>query len=132
MSRFPLIALACCALAWGDTYPRQQGIDVQHYVFGITVTDDNDELAGETTVVVRFVKDGVTEIALDLASVADGKGMTVAGVTSSGAAAPFVHQSGRLILKLPSAPPAGGLRRYAITYRGVPSDGLKALRNKYG
>ncbi len=79
MSRFPLIGLALCALAWGDTYPRQPGIDVQHYVFGITVNDDNDEIAGETTVVVRFVKDGVTEVALDLASAADGKGMTVAG-----------------------------------------------------
>ena len=74
MSRFPLIGLALCALAWGDTYPRQPGIDIQHYVFGITVNDENDEIAGETTVAVRFVKDGVTQIALDLASAADGKG----------------------------------------------------------
>lgn len=132
MSRFPLIGLALCALAWGDTYPRQPGIDVQHYIFGITVNDENDEIAGETTVVVRFVKDGVTQVALDLASAADGKGMTVAKVTSGDAAVRFLHQSDRLVLTLPSAPATGDLRRFTVKYRGVPASGLKALKNKYG
>ena len=57
-----LLALGICAALHADTYPRQPGIDVQHYVFRITLSDDTDEIAGETTVTVRFVKDGVTRV----------------------------------------------------------------------
>ena len=43
-----LLTLGICAALHADTYPRQPGIDVQHYVFRITLTDDTDEIAGET------------------------------------------------------------------------------------
>ena len=53
------MALALLApLALADSYPRQPGIDVQHYVFRVSLSDDRDDISGETTVVVRFVKDG--------------------------------------------------------------------------
>ena len=63
-------ALAVLALTPGaiaDSYPRQNGIDVQHYVLRVALSDDNDAIVGEATVVIRFVKDGVREIWLDLA-----------------------------------------------------------------
>jgi aminopeptidase N len=132
MSRFPLIGLALCAVAWGDTYPRQPGIDVQHYIFGITVNDETDEIAGETTIAVRFVKDGVTHVALDLASAANGKGMSVSEVSFGGAAVSFVHESDRLVLALPSVPAAGSVRSFTVKYRGTPASGLKAGKNRYG
>src|SRR5271157_1060937 len=115
-----------------DNYPRQPEIDVQHYAFRVALNDANDEIAGETTAIIRFVKDGVARITLDLASPANGKGMTVTEVTVDGAAAEFAHQANRLAIELPSAPEAGALRRITVTYHGIPADGLKIGKNKYG
>jgi aminopeptidase N len=121
MRSLPLLAfLACAALA--DTYPRQPGIDVQHYIFRVTLSDDMDEIAGETTVTVRFVTEGVTHVALDL-----GAAMTVSAVD-----APFRRDGDRLDITLPSAPAIGELRRFTVKYRGTPAAGLKILKNKYG
>jgi aminopeptidase N len=127
-------ALAVCvaSLALADTYPRQPGIDAQHYVIRVTLTDDNDSISGETTVTFRFVKDSVREFALDLTSAKDGKGMTVDGVTENSAALAFVHRDNRLTVTLPSPPPSGELRSYTVKYHGVPADGLRPVKNKYG
>src|SRR5208283_4960316 len=86
----------CVCLAFADTYERQPGVDVQHYVFRVNLSDESDEIAGETTVTVRFLKDGLTQFWLDLASAASGKGMTVAEVTSAGGPVPHTHLSDRL------------------------------------
>src|SRR5580704_17677193 len=125
-------ALFCVAPAVADNYPRQPAIDILHYIFRVTLSDQNDEIAGETTVSVRFVKDGVASFRLDLASAANGKGMTVSEVTSAGAAAQFTHQNGRLTIALAAAPKAGELREYTVKYRGIPADGLKFPKNKFG
>jgi len=45
---------------------------------------------------LRFVQDGLTGFALDLASPANGKGMIVSQVTSGGAAVEYVHRADRL------------------------------------
>src|SRR5947207_4396289 len=83
--------------AAADTYPRQPGVDALHYAFRVTLRDDSNEIAGEATADIRFVKDGVTEFALDLTSAAaGGKGMTVSAVTSGGAPVRFVHEQDRL------------------------------------
>jgi len=140
-----LALLFCAPLAVADNYPRQPAIDIQHYIFRVTLSDESDEIAGETTVSVRFVKDGVASFWLDLASAANGKGMTVSEVTSAGAAAQFTHQNGRLSILLGAAPKAPGpakapvaaprageLREFTVKYRGIPADGLKFPKNKFG
>jgi aminopeptidase N len=128
-----LHAILLCALQLAaDTYPRQPGIDARHYIFKLTLSDDTDEIVGESTVEFRFVQDGVTEVALDLASAAGGKGMTVTEVSSAGAPVEFTHQSDRLIVKLASPPHAGNLRQFTIRYHGVPANGLRIGTNKYG
>jgi hypothetical protein len=68
---------------------------VQHYLFRITLRDDSDAIAGDATVTVRFLQDGLQEWALDLATPAKGKGMTVESVVSGGTAVPFTHHSDR-------------------------------------
>jgi aminopeptidase N len=120
MRAFLLVGI--CAALWADTYPRQPGIDVQHYVFRVTLSDDSDEIAGETTVTVRFVKDGVTQVALDL-----GSAMTVSQVGSNR----FRHDGDRLLIDVDSAPKTGEMRQFSVKYRGKPSFGLKILRNRY-
>src|SRR5580700_12215519 len=102
------------SLAFADTYPRQPGIDVQHYVFRVTLSDDNDAITGETTVTVRFGKDGLTSFWLDLASAADGKGMTVSAVASGAAPVKYTHAADRLTLSLDPPSKAGELRSYTV------------------
>src|SRR5215470_8071852 len=135
MRRFiPLLVLLsiCASLSSADTYPRQPGVDALHYIFRLTLSDESDELVGETTVDLRFIRDGLTEVALDLASAANGKGMTVAEVTSGGAPARYTHQADRLRLTLTTASKAGERRQFIVRYRGVPANGLRMLKNKYG
>ncbi len=123
MKTLLLLGLGASAALWADTYPRQPGIDVEHYVFRVTLSDDTDEIAGETTVTIRFVKDGVTRVALDL-----GPAMAVSEVAGN----PFRRESDRLWIDLPAAPAAGELRRFTVKYAGKPDQGLKILKNKYG
>src|SRR5689334_14950483 len=104
-----LLLLGFCAALWADTYPRQPGIDVQHYIFLIALSDDTDEIAGETTVTIRFVKDGVTQVALDL-----GAAMTVSEVSPNS----FRRESDRVVFDLKTAPKAGELRQFSIKYHG--------------
>ncbi|MCK4773439.1 MAG: hypothetical protein KAT30_01595, partial [Candidatus Krumholzibacteria bacterium] len=118
-----------------DAYPRQPGIDAIHYVFRVTLRDDTDRIAAEAEVSIRFRYEGVTELALDLASVSrvsGGKGMTVSEVTSEGGPVPWVHEADRLRITLAEAPAQGELRRFTVHYGGTPAAGLKIGPNRYG
>jgi len=115
-----------------DNYPRQPGVDVQAYVFRVTLSDDTDAIVGETTVNIRFVQDGLESFALDFASPAGGKGMTVSSVTSGGAAMQFTHRGDRLVIRLPAPAKAGERAAFTIRYRGVPAGGLNIGKNRYG
>ena len=53
VARIALALLLCVSTAHGlaaDTYPRQPGVDALHYVFRLTISDLNNEIAGESTV----------------------------------------------------------------------------------
>ena len=115
-----------------DTYPRQPGIDAEHYVFRIGIDDTKPDITGEATVRFRFTAAGVTTVALDLASPANEKGMTVSSVTTGSAAVQFTHRANRLTITLPAAPVIGDRRQFTIRYAGVPANGLRLLKNKYG
>lgn len=124
------------AVASADTYPRQSGIDALHYVFRVVITDDSNEIAGETTVTLKAVADGVRNIELDLTSTASGKGMTVSGVTQhtagSSSALGFTHRADRLRVSLPAPVNTGADVSFTVTYTGVPADGLRLIDNIHG
>lgn len=131
--RFSTLLILAAAAAGADTYQRQPGVDVQHYTFRISLSDESDEISGSAIVDLRFVSDGVESVALDLASVAtDGKGMTVTGVTSSGGVLSYKHENDRLVISLPSSPRAGERRQFTVDYHGVPAGGLNIGKNKFG
>ena len=127
-----LAAVLLIAPAAADTYPRQMGVDALHYVFHITLSDETDEIEGESTVDVRVLQDGLKEFALDLASASGGKGMTVSAVTSAGAPVPYTHAADRLVLTLSPSAKSGERRQFTIRYRGIPASGLYISKNKYG
>jgi aminopeptidase N len=119
-------------------------VDVVHYVFRLTIGDETDEIAGEATARFRFLEGGVTEVFLDLASAAGGKGMKVTAVTgrsgpsaagasaSDGRPVPFAHRSNRLRLSLSAPPRAGEEASFTVQYHGVPADGLRLIPNLHG
>ncbi len=128
-----LAALSVSAsIAAADTYPRQRKVDAQHYSFRLTLNDESDEILGEATITLLLTDAGVTEVSFDLASATSGKGMTVTAVTSAGAPVAFKHEADRLTLSLPTPPNAGERRQFTVSYRGVPANGLRMLRNKFG
>jgi aminopeptidase N len=120
------------SLAFADNYPRQPGIDAQHYIFRVTLSDDSDEISGAATIDLKFVQDGIAEAVLDLTSVNAGRGMTVVGVSSGGTSVPYTHAANRLTLRLSPVPKSGDWRRFDVNYHGVAGNGLHIARNKYG
>ena len=129
---FCLFACLFTKKTLADTYPRQSGIDALNYVFRLTLTDDTDEILGDATVDLRFLKDNLADFTLDLASVNDGKGMRVSEVQSQGAALRFTHKADLLRVTLDSPSKAGERRQFIVRYRGVPARGLRILKNKFG
>jgi len=117
-----LLLLLAAFTLHADTYPRQPGIDVQHYTFRLTLTDETDDISGETTADVRFVRDGVTELTLDLAST-----MHVTFVSSQ-----YTHAADRLAIIVDPPSHAGERRQFTIAYHGIPTAGLRIGANKYG
>jgi aminopeptidase N len=130
----PLVMAATAPAPPRDTYPRQPGIDAEHYVFRIGLRDDTDRITGEAEIYFRFRQEGVTEVALDLASASpdgQGVGMTVSGVTSQGEPVRWVHESDRLRITLDEAPDVGELIRFTVNYGGIPAGGLNIGLNRY-
>jgi aminopeptidase N len=121
------LALFAPLLLFADDYPRQPGIDVQHYVFRVTLGDESNEIRAQSTAVIRFVQDGVAQVTLDLAAP-----MKVSEVTSAGAVARYTHADDRLTIALPAPSKSGDVREITVTYRGVPATGLHVVNNKFG
>ena len=118
--------------AFADTYPRQPGVDAWHYIFRLELKENAAEISGDATVDLRFTKDGIDKIALDLASAVVGTGMTVTSVTSGGQKVAFTHARNVLTMPLPARSTAGAHTVFTIAYHGTPAGGLRLLANKFG
>ena len=131
---FVMLMLVASGRAAADTYPRQPGVDARHYVFRLSLlTSEANDIEGEAAVTLRVLTAGLREVALDLATPrADGKGMTVATVTSAAGPVAFTHRENRLRLTLPPGLAAGQDVTVTITYRGIPADGLRLITNIHG
>jgi aminopeptidase N len=144
-----VLATAPPARVAADTYPRQPGVDAEHYVFRLTLSDSSPEIVGDASIVVRLTSDTVREVVLDLTSAHDGRAMTVTAATRDGAPVTFTHADNRLTLPLAS-PSRGQLVTFRVQYHGIPAEparpagapppapnarenpGLRIMANKYG
>lgn len=120
------LLLLFTSASFADTYPRQP-IDVIHYKFALTLSDATDEIGGEATVDVRFLVAGTTSFMLDLAS----PSMAVNGVSTNDESHIYTHTGNRLTITLGNPPVMGERRQFRIVYRGVPTGGLRIIKNKY-
>jgi aminopeptidase N len=151
LSTMMLIAAAPARLP-RDRYPRNPGIDIEHYAFTITLSDTTDVIRGVATVRARYLIAGQRQLRLDLVGVADsldGAGMTVDGVrTSAGPGsragpsagvrpegAPNLtwrHEHDQLYIDLGREIAKDEPIEVEIAYHGRPASGLKIGPNKHG
>lgn len=120
--------------AAADTYPKNAGIDVEHYTFTLELQDATDRIAGSAAIDVRFTRDGETALRFDLVGTvgASGKGMTVERVSASGARLVHSHRDNVLTITLPRPSTRGQRLRVEVVYAGEPASGLKIANNKHG
>lgn len=115
---------------------RQSQINVLAYQFEITVAEDTDEIQGTAMVEVEFLKPTMG-LVLDLVKAADGKGMKVEAVDEvTDADKPlelrFQHVGEQLRIQLRSPVKAQTTKKFAISYHGIPADGLIISKNRHG
>jgi aminopeptidase N len=116
-----------------DVYPKNVHIDIQHYQFKLWLSDKNDSIRAEATVVLNFRKAGIQQVRLDLTNVSSelrGKGMTVASIMSNGKILSFSHRSDELLIVVPASS-VGQQISIVIKYRGIPDAGLAIKQNRY-
>jgi len=105
-------------------------IDVQHYNFALQLSDADNNIKGQATVDLKFLKNTST-FNLDLVKKnAEGKGMQVLSVTEKGKKLKFVQDSAAV--KIYANAKTGSLHSYKISYAGVPADGLIISTNNFG
>jgi aminopeptidase N len=126
------LCLAAAAALRADTYLRQPDIDAIHYAFTLELTDTSPDITGSAAVELRFMKAGVTTFELDLTSPANGKGMTVTGVTATGTAVTFSHSANRLRIVMATPAVMQEHRTFVIAYHGAPANGLRLITNQHG
>ena len=115
-----------------DPYPRNEAIDVQHYVFNLKLNDSTNQIYGKASITILFKKP-VDSFELDLVEKgARGFGMEVAYVMTSNRILKFTHQNGRLKIQIDTPPKSGESRTYDISYVGIPAEGLVIGKNKFG
>src|SRR5215469_12252894 len=119
MLRLLVLLIMAAVAASADTYPRQPNVDAEHYVFQITIGDDTDEIFGEALAAIRFLKDGIGEFSLDLAST-----MNVSEVKSGEKPAQYWRRDDRLTISLVPPSRVGERRQFSVRYRGKPAKGL--------
>jgi len=128
------LALVCQPALAADDYPRDWDLDVLHYRFELTLSDDSNMIRGRATLTVQLLRDGMSEMALDLIGHDGGgnTGMEVVAVTRDGQPVSFTHADNRLLVSFSTASTAGERRSFVIAYRGVPADGLIIDANMFG
>lgn len=132
----PLLALLVTpSIAFADPYPVDPRIDIEHYRFDITLSDDTDVIDVHANIDLRLLDTAVHELTLDLiqrSSMRGDRGMRVSAVTSGGLPLRHTHRDDRLVIEVPPAAAAEGRMSVTLLYAGTPETGLVIGANKHG
>jgi aminopeptidase N len=112
----------------------QSKIDVLHYRFEISLSDNSDTIKGKAAIIVKFLEE-TDQLSFDLITVTDGKGMTVISVMENPDDNKMFlssHINNKVIISLPQKKKIGETTTFFIRYKGIPADGLIIDKNKYG
>lgn len=133
MQNLKQILLAANLFLWpiivmADDYPINKNIDIKHYKFEISLSDNSDEILGSATITVLFKNSGTQSIRLDLINktiTRQEKGMQIDAITIGNINIDFIHQNDEIIINLPNPSVANSEIIFRIKYHGIPLDGLK-------
>lgn len=131
MSRllFILFITFITAPSFAQHYRLAKGQDVLSYEFAISIENASKAITGRA--VIKIAVDKRKSVLLDLASVdSDSSGMVVQAVSINGKATGFTHQDDKLSIDLPEL--ISDTITIAISYQGVPKDGLIISESKFG
>ena len=120
---------------FGDSYPVDKFIDIEHYRFMLELSDKTDEISGTATVQAKLLKQGIRKIRLDLINRTEqsgGYGMVVHSVVQNGDALSFEHVGNSVLIELASPSVADDVVTIDIEYSGIPETGLLIKDNKHG
>ncbi len=121
--------------AVADPYPVNPGIDIIHYRFDLDLSDTSGRLVANTDVVVKFLRDDVRKLRLDLinqTAASDRHGMSVSAVSHHDEPLNFRHENDVLWIDLPGPSAANEALEFSIEYAGIPFTGLLIKANKHG
>ncbi|MEJ0104028.1 MAG: M1 family aminopeptidase [Bacteroidota bacterium] len=128
--KIPALLLFAISVTVAANCQPGNGIDVLHYSFQINLSDSSDLIAGKAGIQVSFTK-ATDYVSFDLASVKDGKGMTVSSVTENNKTLQATQRDNKLVIQLPAKVNPGDTSTFIVNYTGIPSDGLIISKNKY-
>ena len=129
MIRFSIPYVLILFLAVPTTHAQQAGVDVLHYVFDLTLSDQNNRIRGESTITVSFSEEAPDLFELNLIQASGETGMDVEAVEAGGTAVSFSHEADRIRIR---RSPRSGEQIFLIRYAGIPADGLIIDRNLHG
>jgi len=127
-----LLFLLSVSLSGTDKYPVNGNIDVIQYEFTIYLSDSYNLIRGEATLSIMHL--GNTDrIILDLVDLkSDGKGMIVEEIKVDNKPVTWEHKDDRLRIDLLGEKSEGETSSLAISYYGIPADGLIISTNIHG
>jgi aminopeptidase N len=106
-------------------------IDVQHYTFALTLNDANNDIKGKATISIKFLNN-VSKFQLNLIkkNSTNGEGMLVSSVTENGKILKFLQDEDDVTIF--SSAKNNSTHTYAISYSGIPADGLIISTSEFG
>lgn len=110
-------------------YDRLAAIDIQHYRFELTLSDENDQINGIAHIVIKFNQD-TENFDLDLFNKKSKKGMEVVTVMNDNRPAKYEHIDNKLNISVNAR--SGELKTFLVVYKGIPETGLIISKNKFG
>ena len=130
-----LFLLSGSTLVYADKYPKNHNIDIIHYKFELSLSDQSDEIMGKASLHILFKTDDSKKIRLDLINKTDarkGKGMAIDSIYSPHHKIKYTHSNDEVFLFFDTPPEKDEKLEISIVYRGIPAGGLKIGPTKYG
>ena len=112
-----------------STFAQQVGVDVTHYEFALSLSDQTNRISGESRIDISFAEDAPEFLLLNLISQSEGSGMNVLNISEGGSPVSYSHDNDIIRIQRTQGP---GIYTYLIEYEGVPGDGLIIDRNMHG
>lgn len=126
---FILFSFFSLVISAQDVYKKNQNVDVEHYVFQISLNDENNIIQGETTIILDL-KDNNTTLAFDLIGKSGYYGMELTGVYEEEEQIDYRFVDNKILID-PTVNKEQK-RIYKIKYQGIPEKGLVIDTTKYG